>query len=455
MTCISGRAARRAALGIVAALTISPLNASRVVASDETIVLSAHRITADEGGFTADLSHDAHFGWATALTGDFDGDGLRELVVGSYGDDDRVENAGAVWIVSLAADGTAQRTRKIGPTAEAFRGPLMPGDGFGFAVGDAGDIDGNGVSDLAVGAALDDDSGTDAGALWILFLDKSGEILRSQKISARYSWLRWLPATIQGGFNGTVTAGDYFGASVVGIGDLDGDGVPELAVGDRQAGRAEARGAVWILFLDERGTVRRHQEISSTTGNFTGQIEPGDEFGIAVAPLGDIDGDGFSDIAVGARGDDDGGSSMGAVWILFLNGDGTVKRSQKISASHGNFEGNIRIDDEFGISLAACSDLDGDTIPDLIVGARGDGDGGKATGAIWLLFLNRDGTVKGHRKINNTHGGFPGKIEPNEWFGGSVTCLDDIDGNGVSDIAVGAEGYQRRGTVWILRLAAP
>jgi hypothetical protein len=291
------------------------------------------------------------------------------------------------------------------------------------------------------------------GAVWILFFDRSGELLRSQKISARYSWLRWLPRTIQGGFNGTVAAGDYFGASVSGIGDLNNDGFPELAVGDRQTGRAQGRGAIWILFLDQAGTVLRYKEISSSSGSLEGQIDPGDEFGFSVAPLGDLDGDGFADIAVGARGDDDGGSSKGAVWILFLDGDGEARRSQKISATHGNFDGELHIDDEFGVSVAVCSDLDGDTIPDLIVGARGDGDGGRGRGAIWLLLLNRDGTVRDQRKISATHGGFPGSLERDEWFGSSVTCLDDLDGNGMPEIAVGAEGYGDRGAVWILHMA--
>ena len=76
-----------------------------------------------------------------------------------------------------------------------------------------------------------------------------------------------------------------------------------------------------------------HQKISSTQGGFTGILEFLDSFGVSVASLGDLDGDGVGDLAVGAEGDDDGGigffAERGAVWILFLNTDGTVKSHQK------------------------------------------------------------------------------------------------------------------------------
>ena len=83
--------------------------------------------------------------------------------------------------------------------------------------------------------------------------------------------------------------------------------------------------------------VASHQKISSTQGGFTGALDLGGEFSWAPANIGDLDGDGNSDIAVGSPFDDDGGSSRGAVRVLFLNSDGTVKASQKISSTQGSF----------------------------------------------------------------------------------------------------------------------
>ncbi len=137
-----------------------------------------------------------------------------------------------------------------------------------------------------------------------------GWVLSHQKIS-----------DTEGGFTGTLDNGDWFGGSVASLGDLDGDGVGDLAVGaplDDDGGFF--RGAVWVLFLDKDGTVKSHQKISDTEGGFTGTLDDGDVFGSSVGSLGDLDGDGVGDLAVGAAQDDDGGGNRGAVWVLFLDG---------------------------------------------------------------------------------------------------------------------------------------
>ncbi|MCH8315735.1 MAG: FG-GAP repeat protein, partial [Planctomycetes bacterium] len=124
------------------------------------------------------------------------------------------------------------------------------------------------------------------------------------------------------------------------------------------------------------GWVLSHQKISDTEGGFTGALDDGDFFGSPVASLGDLDGDGVGDLAVGAFADDDGGLDRGAVWVLFMNTDGTVKSHQKISATQGGFTGTLDDGDKFGHSAASLGDLDGDGVGDLAVGATSDGDGG-------------------------------------------------------------------------------
>ncbi|MCH8881312.1 MAG: FG-GAP repeat protein, partial [Planctomycetes bacterium] len=99
------------------------------------------------------------------------------------------------------------------------------------------------------------------------------------------------------------------------------------------------------------GTVLSHQKISDTQGGFMGDLEDDDLFGFSLASLGDLDGDGVGDIAVGALRDDDGGPDRGAVWVLFLNTDGTVKSEQKISSTDGGFTGMLDAVDYFGSSV--------------------------------------------------------------------------------------------------------
>jgi hypothetical protein len=247
-----------------------------------------------------------------------------------------------------------------------------------------GDLDGDGVGDLAVGVAGDDDGGLDRGAVWILFLNADGTVKFHQKIS-----------DTEGGFAGALDDRDLFGSGVASLGDLDSDGVGELAVGaiwDDDGG--PTRGAVWILFLNADGTVKSHQKISDTEGGFAGALDDGDLFGFAVAPLGDLDADGVSDLVVGEWfGADDGGVNRGAVWILHLDTDGTVKSHQKISSTQGGFLGKLHDSDSFGVDVAWLGDLSGDGGGALAVGALADDDGGLDRGAVWILFLPEPDTT--------------------------------------------------------------
>ena len=168
------------------------------------------------------------------------------------------------------------------------------------------------------------------------------------------------------------------------------------------------------------------QASAGTACDPTGTLDPFDIFGEAVAGLGDLDGDGIRDLAVGMRGDDDGGSARGAVWVLFLNTDGTVKSHQKISDTQGGFTGTLNNEDIFGETVGNMGDLDGDGITDLVVGAAGDDDGGGDIGALWVLFLNTDGTVKSHQKISDTQGGFTGTLDNNDQFN-RVESVGDLD----------------------------
>jgi hypothetical protein len=186
-----------------------------------------------------------------------------------------------------------------------------------------------------------------------------------------------------------------------------------------------------------------------------GPLDDSDHFGTSIAGLGDFDEDGLDELAIGAIGDDDGGNGKGAVWILSLNSNGTVRGDhQKISDASGGMEGNIEYDVGFGRSTASLGDLDGDGFGDLAVGAHMDSDGGTYCGAVWMLYLHADGSVRTHQRISATEGGLEGNIDPFDHFGFSITRLGDLDGDGVTDLVVGApwddDGYWERGAVWIL-----
>lgn len=356
--------------------------------------------------------------------------------------------------IVLAASGHAQAggvmdQSKISQSSGGFGGDLDPGDQFGRAVVSLGDLNGDGTEELLMGAHHDDDGGTDRGAVYVLFMGTviPGKAVATQKISST-----------SGGFVGPLRKGDSFGRAAAALGDLDGDGVVDLAVGanfDDSGG--SNRGAVHVLFLRPDGTVKAERKISSVHGGFSGTLDNGDEFGRALARLGDLDGDGVTELAAAASYDDDGGLNRGAVWILFMNLDGSVKTQQKISDFAGGLLAPLKNEDYFGHSIAALGDIDADGLGDMAVGAPlDDSGGGFSRGAVYVLLLNSNGTVKSERKIAQGLGGFAGLLDDADQFGVAVSGCDDLDGDGIQELAVGAiyddDGGLDRGAVWLLFL---
>ena len=295
-----------------------------------------------------------------------------------------------------------------------------------------------------MGAPLDDDGGTDRGAVWILFMNADGTVQFAQKIS-----------NTEGGFSGVLEDNDQFGAAIANIGDLNNDLLPEIAVGaigDDDGGTD--RGAIWILSLAENGTIFSFQKVSDISGEFAGTLRDGDFFGSSIAGIGDLDADGIEDIAAGAIGDDDGGIDRGAVWALFMNADSTVRFEQKISATNGNFNGGLDDDDHFGSSVTGLGDINGDGIFDIAAGADQDDDGGSNRGAVWLLFMERDGGIISESKISSVSGNFTGTLTDGTQFGSALANPGDLDLDGTTDIVTGAklddDGGVDRGALWTL-----
>lgn len=362
--------------------------------------------------------------------------------------------AAAAW----TQQGTVQSFQKISNTSGNFNATMVNDDELGSAVANLGDLDGAGpsVRAIAVGAPLDDNGGVDKGAVYIMFLAANGTVLSYQKIS-----------NTQGNFLAPLIAGEEFGSSIASLGDLDGSGPSEVAIAVGAIGNnngGTARGAVYILFLGADGKVLSYNTVSDTQGNFSYPLDNLDQFGDCVAALGDLNygAPGVAALAVGATGDDDGGTDRGAIYILFLDDAGNVLSSQKISATAGSFTYPLVNGDGFGSAAAPLGDLDvvGPSSGVLAVGAPGVNDGGIDRGAVFALFLSPSGSVLSYQKISSIAGNFNTTLHDADEFGGALARLRDLDGPGPSVVAlaVGAagddDGGTDRGAVYVLFLEA-
>ncbi|RMG27819.1 MAG: hypothetical protein D6730_06395, partial [Bacteroidetes bacterium] len=236
------------------------------------------KISSKAGNFKEKLRRYDHFGRGLALLPDLDGDGVDELAVGATGNDEAGENSGAVYILFLNRSGKVRASQKIRVKEGNVAGKLQPQGQFGWAITCPGDLDGDGTADLAVGEPGRDEGGRDAGAVWLLLLKPNGEVKSSQKISR-----------LEGDFQGGTGPGFRFGAALASLQGAASRRV--LAVGTDMQNEA-AKGEIWLLFLNQQGSVESQLKITEGTAGFPYELRAGDRFGSALASLGDLDGDG-------------------------------------------------------------------------------------------------------------------------------------------------------------------
>jgi FG-GAP repeat protein len=283
------------------------------------------------------------FGYSLCALDDLDGNGVEDLVVGD-------PYTCRVWILFLRTDGTIRDWSRI---SDALPPPSFPGlvELLGQGVASIGDVDADGVGDLVVMQGRGPEG--DDGGYYVVFLhangtvkgwswnsgafprlsgllscaalsDLDGDGIREVALGDSYNVNRIAIVFLDANgvareetefteFPGFGTTG--YGFSVAGVHDVDGNGVEDLVVGS--PGRWNRRGSYWLTNLDAQGGVIASVEIRGPAGH-QGWLSPGDGFGSALAFLGDPDGDGDQEIAVGASGDDDGEPRSGAVWVLEL-----------------------------------------------------------------------------------------------------------------------------------------
>jgi hypothetical protein len=300
------------------------------------------------------------WGSAVAAIPDLDGDSIDDIIVGAWRCNDDSPgssfgsgtDSGAVYISFLQTDGTIRESVKISNALADLPFTLETNSLFGGSVGVLGDLDGSGGTAVLVGASGDTSVGvTNGGAAFVLFLTETGSI---------QGFVRHTLLTVGGG---TPAANDKFGSGVCGLGDVNGDNVPDMVIGAGEMIDGGGKGVVFVVFMNANGTALSSQRISNSEGVLPFQLASSSLFGTAVAFAGDVDSDGVPDLAVGAQGST---SYRGAVYVLLLTSAGTVKTGQEISTSV--LPGELGALDRFGCSVSSMGDRDGNGVHDLVVG---------------------------------------------------------------------------------------
>ncbi len=331
----------------------------------------------------------AAFGISVAGAGDFNGDGYDDVIVGApwAGSDD----AGAAYLYfgGSGAFDTAPDAVITGTQA---------GERIAYAVAGAGDLNGDGYDDLAIGAHLHDGDQVDEGAVFVYF-GSSGVFSGAPDVVLESNQVL-----------------SSFGYSLAGAGDVNGDGYDDLLVGAYLYDSGEVDEGAVLLYLGGGNfnavadAILQSNQVSAYHGK-------------SVAAAGDVNRDGYADVVVGAPSFDNGQSNEGAAF-LYLGG------ASFNTSADAQLEGN-QIDAAMGTSVAGAGDVNKDQYSDLLVGARWFDNGQVNEGAVFVYY-------GGPGAFNQTADAQLGGDQANAEAGTAVAIAGDVNRDGYDDVLVGA-----------------
>ncbi|MDK9704379.1 MAG: FG-GAP-like repeat-containing protein, partial [Sulfuritalea sp.] len=421
-----------------------------VFGQTDTVAIDLTAVAAGNGGFAISNIDGGEggdrSGFSVAGAGDVNGDGLADLIVGVPRNDYSDYDNGRSYVVFGQAAGDEVSLANVAAGSGGFvitggDGGEGSGDYSGFSVAAAGDVNGDGLADLIVGAPYNDYSGNNNGRSYVVFGTTDTSPVDLSGVAAGSGGF-----VITGG-DGGEGSGDKSGFSVAGAGDVNGDGLADLIVGayrndytDYDAGRS------YVVFgrTDNPGNILL-SDVASGNGGFVINGQYSDDYsGFSVASAGDINGDGFGDLVIGAPNDY---GYSGKSYVVFGTPDTTPIDLSAVAEGYGGFIIYGEVDEDYnGVSVAAAGDINGDGLADLIIGASYNDAGGYSAGRSYVVFGQTGTAAIELSAVAAGSGGFAITGETNwDYSGRSVAAAGDVNGDGLADLIVGAYGNDAGG----------
>jgi len=342
------------------------------------------------------------FGYSVASTGDVNGDGYDDIIMGAPGYNN---NAGLARICYGSASG-------IGAGFDWSYGLATENCRFGESVAGAGDVNGDGYLDIIIGIP-NYPNGECKGAVYVLLGDSSG-----------------VPYSNQFVYKGD-QAGGYLGNSVASAGDVNGDGYSDVIVGAYGYSNGEtSEGRAYLFYGSYNGI--------TTYNHWTAEIDQTSAtFGTTVAGAGDVNGDGYSDVIIGAPNYNNGASNVGGAFVYYGSADG-ISGTTWSWKGEGTQEFSL-----YGHCVAGAGDVNGDGFSDVIIGAYSFDlevenpfpftftDAGAA-----YIYLGSDSG------LDTSYDWYAAPRNSNQHFGRCVAGAGDVNGDGYCDVIIGAPGHK-------------